>query len=66
MLFNIKKPFSYVISQNKGDSEGITKGLLTMSLHPFDDHSKCSDKWCIFLQTPINRRNTKIFHMKYL
>ena len=52
----LKKLFSYVISQNKGDSEGITKGLLSMSLHPFGDQSKCSDKWCVFLQTPTQPR----------
>ena len=47
----LRKLFSYVISQNKGDSEGIKQGLLSIAqVHPFGDHKQCNQSWCVFLR----------------
>ncbi|XP_061186114.1 uncharacterized protein LOC133195733 [Saccostrea echinata] len=42
----IQKSFNYMISQNQGNPTGIEKGLDALALHPFNDHSQCSEVWC--------------------
>ncbi|XP_046563466.1 uncharacterized protein LOC124272337 [Haliotis rubra] len=47
----LQKCFNYMISQNKGNQDGISRGLTALSCHPFGDHSKCDDTWCRFLMS---------------
>ena len=51
----LQKCFSYMVLQNKGDASGIRKGLMALSLHPFDDHSNCDEKWWRFLNEPSSK-----------
>lgn len=41
----IMKLFSYMLSANSNNKEGIIKGLQALSAHPFDDHTYCGT-WC--------------------
>ena len=52
------KCFSYVIEQNKGNEEGICKGLEALSKHPFGDHSDCNDSWCRMLSKKDSRHSS--------
>ncbi|XP_067664302.1 uncharacterized protein [Haliotis asinina] len=47
----LQKCFNYMISQNRGNQDGISRGLTALSCHPFGDHSKCDDTWCRFLKS---------------
>lgn len=37
------KCFNYMLAQNRGNPDGIQKGLDALGKHPFGDHTSCSD-----------------------
>ena len=43
--------FGYCPKKNKGDKLAIKNGLLSIVLHSFGDHSKCSE-WCRYKRDP--------------
>ncbi|XP_052073042.1 uncharacterized protein LOC127711130 isoform X2 [Mytilus californianus] len=49
----IMQNFSYMVAQNKKNTEGVTTGLKAMVGHIFGDHSFCNTKWCVFLEHPL-------------
>lgn len=44
-----QKCFSYMVSDNQGNPDGILTGLKAMYNHPFGEHTYCSQSWCRFL-----------------
>lgn len=47
----LRKNFSYLIAQNRGNEGGVRRGMEAMWRHPFNDHSCCGD-WCRHSQEP--------------
>ncbi|XP_053407937.1 uncharacterized protein LOC128559651 [Mercenaria mercenaria] len=48
------KCFSYVLSQNKGNPEGIRSNLKAVTPHAFGCHDYCNVSWCRFLSDKEN------------
>lgn len=46
------KCFNYMLAQNRGNPDGIQKGLDALGKHPFGDHTSCSDSWCSHVNNP--------------
>lgn len=46
------KCFNYMLAQNRGNPDGIQKGLDALGKHPFGDHTSCSDSWCSHVSNP--------------
>jgi hypothetical protein len=42
----VKKCFSYAVSQNQGDPEGIKRNLNAIVPHSYGEHGGCDRKWC--------------------
>ena len=53
-----QKSFNYMISQNQENPSGIEKSLTALSLHPFGNHTECSDVWCQHLSNSAKKYNS--------
>ena len=62
----LQKYFSYAITQNKNDPDGIRKSLKAIIPHAFGDHSTCSNTWCKYLQDPASYHHSTLPHGKDL
>ena len=60
------KCFSYLLTQNKGDAEGIRQGCRVIPKHAFGDHSLCGESWCKYLQNPETYKHQSLPHGKDL
>ena len=54
MINYLQKCFSYAITQNKNDPDGIRKSLKAIIPRAFGDHSTCSISWYKYLQDPVS------------
>ncbi|XP_068694458.1 uncharacterized protein [Montipora foliosa] len=59
------KCFGYVLTQNKGNSEGICKGCKVIPNHAFGDHSSCGT-WCQYPKNPQAYQHQSLPHGKDL
>ena len=51
----------YVLSQNKGNPEGILKGCKNIPEHAFGNHEECGS-WCGYQNDPENYRHKTLPH----
>ncbi|WAR14575.1 hypothetical protein MAR_004680, partial [Mya arenaria] len=42
----VKKCFSYAVSQNQGDHDGIKRNLTAIVPHSYGEHGGCDQTWC--------------------
>ena len=49
---HIKKCFTYALSTNKNNPNGLKENLEAIPHHLFGDHKQCNISWCRFLQNP--------------
>ena len=59
------KCFGYVLTQNKGNPEGIRKGCKVIPSHAFGDHSSCGS-WCQYQKNPETYQHQSLPHGKDL
>ena len=59
------KCFGYVLTQNKGNPEGIQKGCKVIPNHAFGDHSSCGS-WCQYKKNAESYRHQSLPHGKDL
>ncbi|XP_074616472.1 uncharacterized protein LOC141875922 isoform X1 [Acropora palmata] len=59
------KCFGYVLTQNKGNPEGIRKGCKVIPNHAFGDHSSCGS-WCQHKKNAESYRHQSLPHGKDL
>ncbi|CAC5389731.1 unnamed protein product [Mytilus coruscus] len=59
----IMQNFSYMVAQNKKNTEGVTTGLKAMVGHIFGDHGFCNTKWCVFLENPLAKFSRKLANL---
>ena len=59
------KCFGYVLTQNKGNPEGICEGCKVIPNHAFGDHSSCGS-WCQYQKNPENYKHQSLPHGKDL
>ena len=59
------KCFGYVLTQNKGNPEGIRKGCKVIPSHAFGDHSSCGS-WCQYQKNPESYQHQSLPHGKDL
>lgn len=48
----IQKCINYMLSQNQGNSKGISKGFDVIIKHVFGNHSECDPNWCSHRENP--------------
>uniref|UniRef100_A0A8W8P2F2 Exonuclease domain-containing protein n=1 Tax=Magallana gigas TaxID=29159 RepID=A0A8W8P2F2_MAGGI len=51
---------------NQGNPDGIEKGLLALSLHPFGNHIECSEVWCQHKRNPTTSKYSSLPYGKPL
>ena len=61
----ITKNFNYMLQQNQGDLDGISKGLRAVVEHMFGNHDYCQD-WCGFLKDPEKYKHANLPYGKDL
>ena len=44
-----------MVKANRGNLDGIQKGLKAMTSHPFGDHTFCNKSWCRFIEEPLSK-----------
>ena len=57
----IMRNFSYMLSQNQQNIQGIENGLKAVVGHMFGDHTFCDTHWCVFLEN----QTAKFRHLPY-
>ncbi|XP_011859310.1 PREDICTED: uncharacterized protein LOC105556809 [Vollenhovia emeryi] len=58
-IMYLHRCFTYAMSTNKGDSEGMAKTIRCIPYHAFNDHNQCGD-WCGYLSDPENYDHSMI------
>ena len=53
----LQKCFSYALSQNKGDPQGVCDAILSIVPHAYGEHDQCGD-WCRFRKDPAARHKS--------
>lgn len=62
----VLKNFRYMLQQNQGNEDGISKGLKSVVNHPFGNHIHCNIEWCGYLKNPENYKHKNLPHGKDL
>ena len=57
----LQKCFNYAVSQNRGNADGLSQALSTLSKHPFGEHDDCDSMWCKFKANPKSKHNSLPF-----
>ncbi|XP_076117930.1 uncharacterized protein LOC143085462 [Mytilus galloprovincialis] len=60
------KNYSFMLSQNQGNSEGIENGVRCTIDHMYGQHTKCDVKWCGYLKDPTTYRHSNLPYGKNL
>ncbi|CAC5376456.1 unnamed protein product [Mytilus coruscus] len=63
VINSILKNYSYTLSQNQGNPEGIVNGVRGMIDHMYGKHDKCDIKWCGYLKIQLHT-GTAIYLME--
>ncbi|CAC5401770.1 unnamed protein product [Mytilus coruscus] len=66
VINSILKNYSYTLSQNQGNPEGIVNGVRGMIDHMYGQHDKCDIKWCGYLKDPTTYRHRNLPYGKHL
>jgi hypothetical protein len=61
----LTKCFGYVLTQNKGNPEGISNGCKNIPKHAFGDHSSCGP-WCSYKKKPSTYQHKSLLYGKNL
>ena len=62
----VEKMFSYALRNNKNDTNGLRKALLSVIPHACGDHSTCSETWCGYLKDPATYKHASLPYGKDL
>ncbi|CAG2242653.1 unnamed protein product [Mytilus edulis] len=60
------KNYSFMLSQNQGNSEGIENGVRCTIDHMYGQHTKCDVKWCGYLKRSTTYRHSNLPYGKNL